>query len=37
MTAAFIPEHGEVRFVDDIYGHDATLDTWLRARTWERR
>ena len=35
MTAAFIPERGDVRFVDDIYGHDARLDAWLKARTGE--
>jgi murein L,D-transpeptidase YcbB/YkuD len=33
MTAAFIPDQGEIRFVDDIYGHDARLDAWLNART----
>ena len=33
MTAAFMPEQGEVRFVDDIYGHDGRLDAWLKART----
>ena len=33
MTAAFMPQEGEVRFVDDIYGHDARLDAWLKART----
>jgi murein L,D-transpeptidase YcbB/YkuD len=33
VTAAFIPEQGDVRFVDDIYGHDARLDAWLEART----
>jgi murein L,D-transpeptidase YcbB/YkuD len=32
MTAAFIPDRGEIRFVDDIYGHDARLDAWLKAR-----
>jgi murein L,D-transpeptidase YcbB/YkuD len=32
VTAAFIPEEGHVRFVDDIYGHDARLDAWLKAR-----
>ena len=35
VTAAFVPEQGDVRFVDDIYGHDARLDAWLRARTGE--
>ena len=34
-TAAFIPEQGDVRFVNDIYGHDARLDAWLMARTRE--
>jgi murein L,D-transpeptidase YcbB/YkuD len=33
MTAAFMPEEGAVRFADDIYGHDARLDAWLKART----
>jgi murein L,D-transpeptidase YcbB/YkuD len=33
MTAAFMPEQGDVRFVDDIYGHDARLEAWLDART----
>lgn len=33
MTAAFMPDEGAVRFADDIYGHDARLDAWLRART----
>jgi murein L,D-transpeptidase YcbB/YkuD len=33
VTAAFVPEQGDVRFVDDIYGHDARLDAWLKART----
>ena len=33
MTAAFAPEDGSVRFADDLYGHDARLDAWLRART----
>ena len=32
MTAALIPGQDEVRFVDDIYGHDARLDAWLQAR-----
>jgi murein L,D-transpeptidase YcbB/YkuD len=33
MTAAFDPEDSTVRFADDVYGHDARLDAWLRART----
>jgi hypothetical protein len=33
MTAAYVPDEGAVRFADDIYGHDAMLDAWLRART----
>ena len=33
MTAAFVPEDGTVRFADDVYGHDARLDAWLRAET----
>ena len=33
MTAAYMPDEGTVRFADDIYGHDARLDAWLRART----
>jgi murein L,D-transpeptidase YcbB/YkuD len=33
MTAAFNPEDGTVRFADDVYGHDARLDAWLRAQT----
>ena len=32
MTAAFVPEDGSIRFADDIYGHDARLDAWLRAQ-----
>ena len=30
MTAAFTPGEG-IRFADDVYGHDARLDSWLRA------
>ena len=30
MTAAFVPGEG-IRFADDVYGHDARLDAWLRA------
>jgi murein L,D-transpeptidase YcbB/YkuD len=37
MTAAFVPEQGDVRFVDDIYGHDARLAAWLEARTGNDR
>ncbi len=33
MTAAYMPDEGAVRFAEDIYGHDARLDAWLRART----
>jgi murein L,D-transpeptidase YcbB/YkuD len=33
MTAAYIPDESAVRFAEDIYGHDARLDAWLRART----
>jgi murein L,D-transpeptidase YcbB/YkuD len=33
MTAVFMPAEGTVQFADDIYGHDARLDAWLRART----
>jgi murein L,D-transpeptidase YcbB/YkuD len=33
MTAAFTPEDGSVRFVDDVYGHDARLDEWLQAQS----
>jgi murein L,D-transpeptidase YcbB/YkuD len=33
MTAVFVPEDSTVRFADDVYGHDARLDAWLRART----
>jgi len=33
MTAVFVPEDSSVKFVDDVYGHDARLDAWLRART----
>ena len=32
MTAAYMPDEGAVRFAEDIYGHDARLDAWLRAR-----
>jgi murein L,D-transpeptidase YcbB/YkuD len=32
MTAEFVPADSTVRFAEDIYGHDARLDTWLRAR-----
>ncbi len=35
LTAMFLPGENEVRFADDIYGHDARLDAWLRARTGE--
>jgi murein L,D-transpeptidase YcbB/YkuD len=31
LTAAFVPAEGIVRFAEDIYGHDARLDAWLRA------
>ena len=31
MTAAFMPDEGVIRFVPDIYGHDARLDAWLKA------
>ena len=33
MTAAYFPEDAAIRFVDDVYGHDARLDAWLRADT----
>jgi murein L,D-transpeptidase YcbB/YkuD len=33
MTAEFTPGDAAARFADDIYGHDARLDAWLRART----
>jgi murein L,D-transpeptidase YcbB/YkuD len=33
MTAEFVPADASVRFVEDLYGHDARLDSWLRART----
>jgi murein L,D-transpeptidase YcbB/YkuD len=33
MTAAFVPEDGTVHFANDVYGHDARLDAWLRAET----
>jgi murein L,D-transpeptidase YcbB/YkuD len=33
LTAEFVPTDGTVHFADDIYGHDARLDAWLRART----
>jgi murein L,D-transpeptidase YcbB/YkuD len=33
LTAEFVPADETVRFGDDIYGHDARLDAWLRART----
>jgi murein L,D-transpeptidase YcbB/YkuD len=33
MTAAFLPGEGTVQFVEDIYGHDARLDAWLKARS----
>lgn len=33
MTAAFLPEDGSVKFADDVYGHDARLDEWLRAQS----
>jgi murein L,D-transpeptidase YcbB/YkuD len=32
MTAEFVPADGSVRFVEDLYGHDARLDAWLRTR-----
>jgi murein L,D-transpeptidase YcbB/YkuD len=32
MTAVFVPDEGTVRFVEDVYGHDARLDAWLKAR-----
>jgi murein L,D-transpeptidase YcbB/YkuD len=31
MTAEFAPADGTVRFADDVYGHDARLEAWLRA------
>jgi len=31
MTAVFVPDEGTVKFADDVYGHDARLDAWLRA------
>jgi len=31
MTAAFVPDEGVIRFVEDVYGHDARLDAWLKA------
>lgn len=37
MTAAFIPGEGGIRFVDDIYGHDARLDAWLKAEMGDRK
>ena len=30
ITAVVIPEDGAIRFAEDIYGHDATLDRALR-------
>jgi len=35
VTAMFVPADDTVRFVDDIYGHDARLDAWLQAREIE--
>ena len=32
MTAAFVPDEGVIRFAEDVYGHDARLDAWLKAR-----
>lgn len=32
VTAMVMPEDGAIRFVDDIYGHDRTLDMALTAR-----
>ena len=32
-TAVVLPADRSVHFADDIYGHDARLDAWLRART----
>ena len=33
MTAAFVPEDDSVQFAEDVYGHDARLDEWLRAQS----
>jgi murein L,D-transpeptidase YcbB/YkuD len=30
LTAAFMPQDGTIRFAQDIYGHDTTLDAALR-------
>jgi murein L,D-transpeptidase YcbB/YkuD len=32
LTAAVMPEDGTIRFAEDIYGHDRTLDRALRGR-----
>jgi murein L,D-transpeptidase YcbB/YkuD len=32
LTAVVMPEDGTVRFAEDLYGHDATLDRALRRR-----
>jgi len=32
ITAAVMPEDGTIRFAEDIYGHDSTLDAALRRR-----
>ena len=33
MTAAFVPEADTVHFAEDVYGYDARLDAWLRAKS----
>jgi murein L,D-transpeptidase YcbB/YkuD len=33
MTAAFVPEENTVQFAEDVYGHDARLDMWLRVES----
>ena len=32
VTAVVMPDDGTIRFADDVYGHDATLDRALSGR-----
>ncbi|RPI49156.1 MAG: murein L,D-transpeptidase, partial [Acidobacteria bacterium] len=37
VTAMVVAGEDDVTFAEDIYGHDARLDAWLKARTGEAR